>query len=43
MPGDLDAVTREIVAARIRNLLDRGSPVRPQTLAFWNRLAGERT
>ena len=42
MPGDLDAVTREIVGARIRHMIELGSTLLPQTIAFWNRLAGER-
>lgn len=41
MPGDLDAVLREIVAARIANLVTKGRPVLPRTLAFWNDMAGE--
>jgi 2-amino-4-hydroxy-6-hydroxymethyldihydropteridine diphosphokinase len=36
MPDDLDDVLVEILRARMRHLLDRGRPVRPETLAFWN-------
>jgi 2-amino-4-hydroxy-6-hydroxymethyldihydropteridine diphosphokinase len=41
MPEELDAVVRELVAARIVHLVERGSPMRPETVAFWNRLAWE--
>lgn len=40
MPEDADAVVREILRARIEYLLQQGRPVRPETMAFWNRLAG---
>jgi 2-amino-4-hydroxy-6-hydroxymethyldihydropteridine diphosphokinase len=40
MPGELDAVCREVVGARIRNLLERGKSLLPQTVAFWNALVG---
>lgn len=36
MPDDLDQVAREILEARIRHLLDRSRPVRPETMEFWN-------
>jgi 2-amino-4-hydroxy-6-hydroxymethyldihydropteridine diphosphokinase len=36
MPGELEEVVREILAARIRHLLDRDRPVRPETMEFWN-------
>lgn len=36
MPGELQEVVREILAARIRHLLDRDRPVRPETMQFWN-------
>ncbi len=39
MPGELKLVVREIVRARIENLLRRGMPVRPETVEFWNSLA----
>lgn len=41
MPGDLDDVLQEIVGARITNLVSKGRPVMPRTLAFWNQMAGE--
>lgn len=40
MPVDLDEVVLEITRARIANRLDRGDPVLPRTLEFWNALAG---
>ena len=40
MPEDLDGVVLEIARARITNRLDRGEPVLPRTLDFWNSLAG---
>lgn len=39
MPGDADRVLEEIVRARIEYLLNEGRPIRPETVAFWNRLA----
>ena len=36
MPEALKSVTREIVGARIRHLVDRNRPVRPETMGFWN-------
>lgn len=36
MPGELDAVVREILAARIQVLVDRDSGIRPETVNFWN-------
>ena len=41
MPADFDVVVREVAGARIRNLIDRGSPVLPRTMAFWNTMARE--
>jgi HD superfamily phosphohydrolase YqeK len=38
-PGDLDGVVREILEARIRHLIRRGRPLRPETVAFWNRMS----
>lgn len=45
MPGELEAVTREILRARIEHLLHRNRPVHGLTMAFWNRMArgGQRT
>lgn len=40
MPHDAECVLKEIVRARIEYLLEDGRPVRPETMAFWNRLAG---
>lgn len=41
MPGELDAVVREIVGARIRHRLDTGGRIWPRTIDFWNRLVQE--
>lgn len=41
MPWDLDSVLVEVVAARIRHLLDRGKPIRPETAAFWSSIVPE--
>ncbi len=41
MPEDVDGVTRLVVSARIRHQIERGGPVRPETVAFWNSMAGE--
>ncbi|HEX6937833.1 MAG TPA: HD domain-containing protein [Longimicrobiales bacterium] len=41
MPGAFDDVLREVVAARIEHLLRSGRRVRPESLAFWNDIAGE--
>lgn len=40
MPGELDAVLLEVVAARIRHLLERRKPIRPETASFWSALTG---
>lgn len=42
MPEELDAVTREILAARIGRLVDRRKPILPPTVDFWNALVSER-
>jgi HD superfamily phosphohydrolase YqeK len=39
MPGEMADVTKEIVAARIGFLVERGRPLRWETVAFWNRMA----
>jgi HD superfamily phosphohydrolase YqeK len=39
MPGEIQDVVKEILAARIVYLLEQGRPIRPETMAFWNRLA----
>jgi len=36
MPHAADEVIREVAAARVRHLLERGMTIRPETLAFWN-------
>ncbi len=36
MPEDLDNVVRAILRLRLRNLMDRERPVRPETMGFWN-------
>jgi 2-amino-4-hydroxy-6-hydroxymethyldihydropteridine diphosphokinase len=41
MPWELDAVTREVLGARIRHLVEKGSELLPQTIAFWNVMASE--
>jgi HD superfamily phosphohydrolase YqeK len=40
MPEALDEVATEVVAARIRYLLEGRKPVRPETAAFWSALVG---
>ena len=39
MPGEIADVVKEIVSARIVHLLERGRPVRWETVGFWNRMA----
>lgn len=36
---DLEGVVKEILKARIRHQAERGRPIHPLTVAFWNRLA----
>ena len=43
MPEELDVVVRTILAARIRHLIDKKRPVRPETLGFWNALVKGRS
>ena len=43
MPEELDAVVRTILGARIRHLIDKKRPVRPETLGFWNALVKGRS
>lgn len=38
MPGDHEAVLRLVCSRRIAELLDRGVPLRPETVDFWNEL-----
>ena len=40
MPGELDTVVRQVLRARIGHLVELGSPLRPETVAFWNALTG---
>lgn len=42
MPGALESVVREVLGARIVHLVDRGSPLRPETIGFWNAVVEER-
>lgn len=39
MPDELHEVVREILRARVEHLLDHDRPVRPETMAFWNRMS----
>jgi 2-amino-4-hydroxy-6-hydroxymethyldihydropteridine diphosphokinase len=39
MPGEIAAVVKEILAARINFLIEHGRPVRRETVEFWNRVA----
>ncbi len=41
MPERADVVLRQVLGARIRHLIERGMTIRPETTAFWNRLAEE--
>lgn len=38
MPGELEAVTVEVLAARIAHLVRERKPMRPETAAFWSAL-----
>lgn len=38
-PNELEGVVREILRARIGYLLQKGRPLHPETLSFWNRLS----
>jgi 2-amino-4-hydroxy-6-hydroxymethyldihydropteridine diphosphokinase len=42
MPRDLDEVLVEVVAQRIRHLLDGRKPIRAETAAFWSSLVRRR-
>jgi 2-amino-4-hydroxy-6-hydroxymethyldihydropteridine diphosphokinase len=42
MPADLDAVLIEVVASRVRGMVDDRRPLRPETAAFWSALVAER-
>lgn len=39
MPLELDAVVREVATVRIGHQLERGAPIQPRTVEFWNSLA----
>ena len=41
LPEELEGVACEIVAARIRYLLEGGRRIFPSTIAFWNRFVGD--
>jgi len=43
VPAELDDVIFEIVGARIKSLVERGTAVLPRTIRFWNTLVSERT
>jgi 2-amino-4-hydroxy-6-hydroxymethyldihydropteridine diphosphokinase len=38
-PTDLENVVKEILSARIGYLLEKGRPLHPDTLEFWNRMS----
>jgi 2-amino-4-hydroxy-6-hydroxymethyldihydropteridine diphosphokinase len=38
-PLELEGVVREILQARVQHLVERGRPLRAETVAFWNRMA----
>ena len=40
MPHDMQAVLREVVAARIQHMVLSHRPIRNETLAFWNQITG---
>ena len=41
MPHEMDPVLMEILGARVKHLVARKSPIRPETLMFWNSLVEE--
>ncbi|HET7275381.1 MAG TPA: HD domain-containing protein [Longimicrobiaceae bacterium] len=41
MPTNLTAVLIEVVAARLRNLVERRMPIRPESAEFWNAVVRE--
>jgi 2-amino-4-hydroxy-6-hydroxymethyldihydropteridine diphosphokinase len=41
MPRELHGVVREILAVRIAYATERGRPLRPETVGFWNSMATE--
>lgn len=38
VPLEFDTVLREVVAERLGRLIEQSKPVRPESVAFWNRL-----
>jgi len=42
MPGELEAVVREVLGARIVHLVERRSAMRPETVGFWNAFSERR-
>lgn len=42
VPAEMDEVLREVLAARIRHLLEDRKPIRPETSAFWSTLVERR-
>jgi hypothetical protein len=38
MPADLDAVVRDLVAARLAHVMERGAPLHRESVGFWNAL-----
>ncbi len=41
LPHEPDAVLRRVCALRIQEVVSRGMPLRPETVAFWNELQGD--
>lgn len=41
MPMEEDAVLREVLKARVVRLVEKASPMRPETVSFWNRIVEE--
>jgi HD superfamily phosphohydrolase YqeK len=39
LPEELDAVVRDMLAARIAHVVEGGGALRPETVGFWNALA----
>jgi 2-amino-4-hydroxy-6-hydroxymethyldihydropteridine diphosphokinase len=42
MPGEMDVVLVEVVAARISHLVTSRKPIRPETAAFWSQIVSGR-
>jgi 2-amino-4-hydroxy-6-hydroxymethyldihydropteridine diphosphokinase len=43
MPDQHEHITREVAAARIKHLIDDRTPLRPETMEFWNQLVSEQS